>query len=119
MYSFQCFGGPHTVKEKVGYWANYTKRPVLLADSAVIQKPYTLGWPAPDTRHQDTKAYREIHEVLKAMPECVGFHLCGAYIENNVRHIGLKTQLDEKHVNTDKIAAQNRAMRQWVDSMKK
>ena len=53
------------------------------------------------------------------MPECVGFHLCGAYIENNVRHVGLKTQLDEKDMNTDQIAAQNRAMQQWVDSMRK
>ena len=119
VYSFQCFGGSDTVKEKLGYWANYTKRPVLLADSAVIQKPYTKGWPAPNTRHQDTDAYREIHEVLKAIPECVGFHLCGAYIENNVRHVGLKTQLDEKDMNTDQIAAQNRAMQQWVDSMRK
>jgi len=115
VYSFQCFGGPEMVKEKVGFWADYTKKPVLLADSAVFQEPYKKGWPAPETRHHSPEGYKAIHEVCKAMPGCIGFHLCGAYIENDVRRYGLKNKLNQVDIPyTNLIKEQNEAMMEWV-----
>jgi hypothetical protein len=112
--SFQCFGGAELVKEKLGYWAKFSGKPILLADSAVRAKPHTVGDPR-ENRHPAPQAYRGVMHVLKDMPGCVGFHLCGAYICNRVRRSGLRdeqNQIDAEAVNA--ITIVNREMARWM-----
>jgi hypothetical protein len=113
--SFQCFGGAKIVNEKLGYWAKFSGRPVLLADSAVTTKPHTTDTASKGNRHQNPQAYGDIMRVLRNTPECVGFHLCGAYLRNRVRRYGLRdeqNQIDVEPVN--RITLVNRKMSQWV-----
>ena len=115
VFSFQCFGSPDVIGEKLGFWARYTGKPVLLADSAVYQEPYRREWPPRETRHQSPEGYKAIHEVCKSIPGCIGFHLCGAYIENDTRRYGLKNKQDQVDVILiHKIKEQNLAMMEWV-----
>ncbi len=113
--SFQCFGGAQIVNEKLGYWAKFSGRPVLLADSAVRTKSHVTGSVPKDNLHQDPQAYEDIMRVLRDIPECVGFHLCGAYICNRVRRGGLRdeqNQIDIESVNG--ITIVNQKMSRWV-----
>ena len=113
--SFQCFGGAQIVKEKLSYWAKFSRRPVLLADSAVTTKPHAADTVSKANRHQNPQSYGDIMRVLRDIPECVGFHLCGAYLRNRVRRCGLRDeqdQIDTKPVNG--ITLVNRKMSQWV-----
>jgi len=117
VFSFQCFGGAEAVKNKLGYWAGLTKRPVLLADSSLFVQPHDPFFPPHETCHQDGRGYTEIVNVLKEIPEAVGFHLCGAYIENKVRKYGLKNnkdQIDSPY--TENIAGANLEMQKWIAS---
>jgi len=114
--SFQCFGGADRVGEKLGFWASETDRPILLADSAVWAAPHTPGWPPKEQRHQDPEGYEKIIDVLKGIPQCIGFHLCGAYLQNKVRNFGLrnyKNQVD--HPSTSGISEINNRLLEWVD----
>jgi hypothetical protein len=110
--SFQCFGRAQIVNEKLGYWAKFSGKPVLLADSAVRIKPHTPN----ENHHQDPHAYGDVMRVLRDIPECVGYHLCGAYICNRVRRGGLRdeqNQIDTEAVNG--ITMVNQKMSRWVD----
>lgn len=114
--SFQCFGRAQIVNEKLGYWAKFSGKPVLLADSAVRIKPHTPGSTPKENHHQDPHAYGDVMRVLRDIPECVGFHLCGAYICNRVRSGGLRdeqNQIDTEAVNG--ITMVNQKMARWVD----
>jgi hypothetical protein len=116
--SFQCFGGPQVVKEKIGKWAEFAGKPVLLADSAMFAEPYDPAFPPAQIRHQDGNGYAAILEVLKSIPQSVGFHLCGAYIRNKVRKLGLKDcqdQVDSPYA--ENLAKANADMQRWVESL--
>ncbi|MFP4093329.1 MAG: hypothetical protein ACLFUB_02515 [Cyclobacteriaceae bacterium] len=93
--SFQCFRGADKVAEKLGYWARLTGHPVLLGDSAIWVEPFNPKWPPPEQRHHDPAGYRATMEALWQIPESIGFHLCGAYLQNDVRNYGLKNRNDE------------------------
>lgn len=118
--SFQCFRGAAVVKEKLGRWARFVRKPILLADSATWRgndPPATLGI---RYRYQDPAGYRAIVDELRAIPESVGFHLCGAYIRNETRKCGLLSE-DET---PDAVAIQgirqtNREVVEWVRSYEK
>jgi hypothetical protein len=113
--SFQCFGGPARVREKLGSWAKLTGHPVLLADAATYREPYPRGFPPPADRFHDPVTYRETLEVLKAIPEAVGYHLCGAYVRSPVRRTGL-IAADETPdtVAIDGIRAANADIAAWA-----
>ena len=115
MLSFQCFGGAQIVNEKLGYWAKFSGRPVLLADSAVrIKSSSSEGVRKP--HHQDPQAYEETMRALQQIPECVGFHLCGAYICNRVRRYGLRDEQDQIDPESIKgIARINEEMARWMN----
>jgi hypothetical protein len=108
IFSFQCFGTVENISQKMSYWANYLKKPVLLADS-MISAVENHGWPPQKDLLQDDMQYGEVMKVLREIPECIGFHLCGAYIKNNARRYGLmdsgenleSTTLGLKEVNLD------------------
>ena len=113
--SFQCFGGAQIVNDRLGHWAKFSGRPVLLADSAVRMNPRTTSQPLHENLHQDPRAYADIMRVLRDIPECVGFHLCGAYVCNRVRRSGLRDE--QNQVDTDPIngiKAVNKKMARWV-----
>lgn len=113
--AFQCFGDASVVKEKLDYWANLTGKPVLLADNAVWHPTAHQGWPPREDRHLDPAGYAAIHDVLRAMPACIGYHLCGAYGRNRTRRYGLRDEKDLIDPSTAGIAAVNQSTLHWVE----
>ncbi|MHC4752713.1 MAG: agarase, partial [Planctomycetota bacterium] len=112
--SFQCFGGARIVSDRLGYWANFSGRPVLLADSSVRIKSSSSGG-LRKPHHQDPQGYGDIMRVLQDIPECVGFHLCGAYVCNRIRRYGLRDEQDRIDAEAVKgIARINDEMARWV-----
>ncbi|GAB5559259.1 MAG: agarase [Synoicihabitans sp.] len=114
--AFQCFGEAPVVSEKLSYWANLTGKPLLLADNAVWHPTAHRGWPPQEDRHLHPEKYATLHDVLRAMPECVGFHLCGAYARNRVRRYGLKDEKNQLDPSTAGITKVNHATQRWADS---
>ena len=112
--SFQCFGDADLVSEKLGHWARLTDRPVLLADSAGGTKAHDPGGPD-EHRYPDPGAYGRVTQMLRDMPQCVGFHLCGAYLANRVRRRGLRSEQDAIDVEAiDGFRRVNRETARWM-----
>ena len=89
--SFQCFGTVENIATKMGRWADFVDRPVLLADAAGhIRAPGDTSWPPTADRKQDGDHYRQTMESLWRIPQCVGYHLCGAYVQNHARRYGFR-----------------------------
>ena len=118
IFSFQCFGTPDNIYQKLSRWAQFLKKPILLAD-AMINKEGFHGWPPTQDRTQDDKQYAEIMKTLRRIPECMGFHLCGAYIKNNARRYGLLNQQDLEEPTTQGIKQVNLEQIQWVEEQVK
>lgn len=113
IFSFQCFGTVDNIYQKLSGWASFLKKPILLADS-MINKEGFHGWPPQQDRTQDDEAYGEIMKALRKIPECVGFHLCGAYIKNNARRYGLLDLHDDEEPTTQGIKEVNLGQAQWI-----
>ena len=89
--SFQCFGTTDNIATKMRQWADFAKRPVLLADAAGhIRAPGDTGWPPTADRQHDADHYRRTMDALGQIPQSVGYHLCGAHIRNNARRYGFR-----------------------------
>jgi len=72
-------------------WAGFADRPVLLADGGgFVRAPGDGGWPPKADRTHDVEHYRQVMDALWAIPQCVGYHLCGAYLRNNARRYGFR-----------------------------
>lgn len=91
--SFQCFGTPEHIHETLAQYADRYHVPLLLADAAGRKGP--PGFPPTDDRLQDVAHYRRTMELLLSIPQCIGYHLCGAVIRNRTRRHGLKDHTDE------------------------
>ena len=109
--SFQQFSPPEKVKTDFEHWRAAVDMPILLADGSgsVTRRDGSKG--------QDGPRYAKTLEVLRNNPNCVGFHLCGAYLQNRVRKRGLR---DEQN-RPDKEALQhitkaNQTTTQWVST---
>lgn len=113
VFSFQCFGSVENIYQKMSHWADFLKKPVLLADSMISKESH--GWPPEHDLTQDDNAYHEIMKALRRIPECVGFHLCGAYIKNNARRYGLLDEQEKKESTTDGIKRINFKQLKWVE----
>ena len=113
IFSFQCFGTVDNIFQKLSKWAKILKKPILLADS-MINKEGFHGWPPKQDRTQDDEQYDEIMKALRKIPECMGFHLCGAYIKNDARKYGLLNQKDQEESTTQGIKKVNIEQREWV-----
>ena len=116
VFSFQCFAATNTIGEKLQRWANFTNKPILLADSATWLPTKTPGWPPKEDRHINAIEYGNILETLSQNPNCIGFHLCGAYLRNKVRRYGLKDATDELDESTVAIKKINLHHQKWVKS---
>lgn len=109
--SFQCFGSPAHIYSRLSEHARRHGAPVLLADAAGFD-PHTKSATARPERVHDVTHYRTTMERLLDIPQCVGYHLCGAFIKNRTRRYGLKDHRDEVlGTMVDGIASVNR----WVN----
>ena len=117
VFSFQCFGNAQHVRETLTKWARITQRPVLLADNAQWASP-AQGWPPKKDRHIDPVAYSEIMQSLQSLPNCIGYHLCGAYLKNQVRRYGLKDHRNNIDPSTADIQKVNMELDKWVQGMR-
>ncbi len=113
IFSFQCFGSVDNIYQKLSRWGKYLKKPILLADS-MINKEGFHNWPPEQDRIQDDLQYGEIMKALRRIPECMGFHLCGAYIKNNARKYGLLDPQDNEEPTTQGIKKVNLEQMNWV-----
>jgi hypothetical protein len=107
--SFQHFGPVAKMKADLQMWADKTSLPVLLADAG-------RGKALPDKGYaHDPAEYESNCAALREIPQCVGFHLCGAYLKNRVRSKGLR---DEREVADTRaiegIRKSNLAMQAWL-----
>jgi hypothetical protein len=109
--SFQHFGTPTRIQQDLSRWAAEVERPTLLADSGGKQV-----LPDGSQRH-DVTVYRDIMKVATELPDCIGFHLCGAYLKNRVRRKGLRAadETPDEEVITG-IRQVNQEARSWLDS---
>lgn len=99
--SFQHFAPPEKVAANLTYWHGKTGKPVLLADHAAVLKQ-----PDGSARH-DGAGYAAMLDTLTALPGCVGYHLCGAYLRNETRKRALRD--DDETPDTEAIEAITRA----------
>ena len=116
--SFQCFGRVGNIATKMQRWAGFADKPILLADAAGhIRAHGDTKWPPTADRLHDTDHYRQVMDALWDIPQCVGYHLCGAYIKNNARKYGFRdhanNQINEtvagvRAVNAEMQRRQNR-----------
>ncbi|MGV3755945.1 MAG: agarase [Verrucomicrobiota bacterium] len=107
--SFQHFTTPDKAVANLNHWHQKTGKPVLLADHAAIFRQ-----PVEAQRH-DGAGYAKMLEVLREVPGCVGYHLCGAYLRNEIRKRALrdaKEKPDEAAI--EAISAANRTMGEWM-----
>ena len=118
--SFQCFGSPANIESKMRRWARLTQRPVLLADAAGWKAgPDDLdGWPPSADRNHDAEHYRRVMDALLKIPQCVGYHLCGAHIRNNARRYGFRDEHNRLVPETaEGIRTVNDEVRQMVNAL--
>jgi hypothetical protein len=111
--SFQHFGKPEQVKQDFKRWHDLTGMPILLADGSGSRA-------RPDgTRGIDGQHYKEVLEVLRANPGCVGYHLCGAYLTNRVRRKGLRNEVEEPDLEAIRMISEaNRQTTDWAANFK-
>ena len=103
--SFQCFSGPDEVCPDLSRWHALTGKPVLLADASFPGR----------NKGASASGYGDMMRALRELPSCVGWHLCGAYLQNRCRCYGLRDDRDqiiEPLVST--IQAVNRETHDWV-----
>jgi hypothetical protein len=99
--SFQYFETADVIGPYVSRRHEVTGKPVLIADAAVPGR--------------DPAAYAPMIRGLRAVPSCVGWHVCGAYLENRCRNHGFRDEQD-RPISTMIQAAQaaNSETREWM-----
>ena len=112
--SFQHFSTPAKIVQNLDLWHKKTGRPTLIADCshATVDK---------STEHEShtAKGYEEIYTQLRNAPSCIGYHLCGAYLENRVRKKGLLTEQEKPNeAFTQSLKKVNQEMENWVSAFK-
>ena len=79
--SFQFFSTPDRIGPALTRWHELTRKPVLLGDAC-----------APG---RDPAAYAPMIRALRELPSYVGWHVCGAYLQNRSRNAGFRTESGE------------------------
>ncbi len=107
--SFQHFATPDKVRQNLEHWHGLTGKPVLLADQAASRKQ-------PDgALHHDGLAYARMLDTLRAIPSCVGYHLCGAYLRNQTRNRALRDATEQPDQQAlDHITRANHEALHWM-----
>lgn len=81
LLSFQYFSSPEVICPDLKRWHELTAKPVLLADASMPGR--------------DPAAYEPMMRALRELDGCVGWHLCGAYLQNRCRGAGLRDERDQ------------------------
>ena len=76
-------------------WAHIIEKPFLVADSAGSKVAHGQTWFS-EPLHHDPEFYPDAIGRLRRIPECVGFHLCGAFMYNRIRNRGLLNLREEE-----------------------
>ena len=114
-FCFQYFKDPVPLYNDLKYWADILKMPVFIADSSRTRKNESEGQiHGHPFRIHDTDKYEQTLKLIREIPQCVGFHLCGAYAQNFVRRSGLKNHQDMEGEETIEIARINQEIQRWV-----
>lgn len=114
VFCFQDFSQP---AQSLARWHGLTGKPVLWADGArQIPVPDRSGRYAEGSyNRQDGAWYASLLPQLRAIPGCVGAHLCGAYLRNRFRRRGLLDEQERPDVEAiSAISATNRDIEAWV-----
>jgi hypothetical protein len=112
--SFQHFAGPEAVAANLAHWHRKTGKPVLLADHSRPRK-----MPDGSARH-DGAGYAQTLATLRALPGCVGLHLCGAYLRNETRKRALRDASEKPDVEAlAPITKANREAAEWMSAQSK
>lgn len=108
--SFQHFSTPAKVAENLSLWHTKTGLPTLVADCSHITGNKTTGY-----QYHTDQGYKEVYAQLRNEPSCLGYHLCGAYLENRVRKKGLLTEQEKPNeVIFQSIQKVNQATQTWA-----
>ena len=114
-FCFQCFKDPQPLFNDLKYWADKLKMPVFIADSARLEKNDSEEQiHGKSFKMHYTVKYEETLKLIRELPECVGFHLCGAYVQNFTRRFGLKNHQDIEETETAEIKRINLEMQEWI-----
>lgn len=105
--SFQHFGSSRQIAEDLQRWHSLAGLPVLVAEST-RNLPQQGGAIAHDTMH-----YAEWLRALRNVEGAVGFHLCGAYIQNRIRRRGLLDEREKFNPAAADIRRANLEMTDW------
>jgi hypothetical protein len=110
--SIHHFGPPENVLPNLRRWAQLLGRPALLADNHA--GPPGLA-PVARPAHEWRAGYGNLMRALRETPECIGWHVTGAYLRNRVRQFGFRDE--QENVDAKFIAAVTQANREteaWV-----
>lgn len=108
--SFQHFAPPAKIVENLNYWHKLTGMPTLVADCSHQTKDPITGY-----AYHTLDGYPEILKLLKDTSSCVGYHLCGAYLENRCRMRGLLKENEKPNQDIiDMMTTVNIDMQNWV-----
>jgi hypothetical protein len=106
---FQHFGIPQAVRDDLAGWAGKAGMPVLIADHADLVRIPGDCW------RENPSSYPELLQLLRGLPACVGFHLCGAYLRNRCRRWGLRDERENPDVDLLKVITEaNAQTERWV-----
>jgi hypothetical protein len=105
--SFQYFAGHEAICPDFQRWHELTGLPVLLADACVPGRDRDVS--------PENYLYPSQMRALRELNCCVGWHYCGAYLENRVRQAGFRDEqeeLDETWITA--VTKANRETEGWV-----
>lgn len=106
--SFQYFASVPQMLPDLARWHEMSGKPILLADAAVPGRR-ELSF------EEQGQVYGEMMEALFAAPFVIGWHYCGAYLENHVRGAGLRDRHEQpRNGLTDAMARANHSVRKRV-----
>lgn len=113
--SFQHFAKPLQINTNLNYWHDLTGLPTILADSSHQTKDPVTGY----MMHK-LDGYPNTYKTLKENNSCIGYHLCGAYLENRARKRGLLREDETPHAKVvEMMTSVNSDMKEWVSEWQK
>ncbi len=116
--SFQYFAEAEKSLPDFKRWHELSNKPILLADASVGRKPGSLEEYRKSGSDYQGLGDKYVHmmEQLYQAPFMVGWHFCGAFIENEVRKFGLYDPFEKPTGIVEKLAMENKSI---LERMKK
>ena len=110
-----CVGEGDDVHRQLARMAEVFDRPILVSDHAIDRKPHDGEWPPRQNRFHDAAGYARTLRTLTAIPQVVGYHLCGGYIRNAILRRGLMDENERQdRLAIDGIRNAHAMLADWV-----